>query len=326
MIRKILVINIVLMIVCQHYVDAQSFRLINPDIKKEYPSVVYDFLERYLYELDSLESKGINTLQKIKDDKVLFFAGSYSSAKEITTEMIFSIKTVEDKSYEVSWSDSKGNIVLGLLFPMQYELILGKSKNVIESELKSEIMNSVSYVSDNNYTDKGLEALTNGYYTSKYNKHYYLNDLNTATYYIKDSIGTYSPLFHDSDKWNSAANLLQGVIKEVSGYKLFVKQNLYGFKYETYTIPLEKWIGYCKEMQMITYFAIEEEREDGIKALVIAQSQNLGFNHVLSLVIPFDFVTNKKCVIKATLNAYIPTQNVAELYKQYVDKPKKNYE
>ena len=36
-----------------------------------------------------------------------------------------------------------------------------------------------------------------------------------------------------------------------------------------------------------------------------------------------DFITNKNCVIKATLNAYVPTQNVAELYKQYVEKPKK---
>lgn len=323
MIRKILVINIVLMIVCQHYVDAQSFRLFTPDLKKEYPSLVYDFLERYLYELDSLESNGISTLQKIADDKVFFFVGSSSSAKEITADMKFSIKTIEGKSYEVSWSDSEGNIVLGLSFPMQYELILGKSKNIIETELKSEIMKSVNIVCSENYSDEDFETLPNGYYTFKYNKYYYLNNLNTATYYIKDSIGTYSPFFHDSDKWYSAANLFQGVIKDVSGYKIFVKQNLYGFKYETYTIPLEKWIGYCKEMNMITYFAIEEEREDGIKALVIAQSQNLGFNHVLSLIIPFDFITNKNCIIKATLNAYIPTQNVSELYKQYIDKPKK---
>ena len=40
-------------------------------------------------------------------------------------------------------------------------------------------------------------------------------------------------------------------------------------------------------------------------------------------MIPFDFITNKNCVIKASLNAYVPTQNVAELYKQYVEKPKK---
>ena len=52
--------------------DAQSFRLFSPEVKTDYPSVVYDFLERYLFELDSLERKGIQTRQKIDDDKVIF--------------------------------------------------------------------------------------------------------------------------------------------------------------------------------------------------------------------------------------------------------------
>lgn len=323
MIRKIFIISVVLMIVHIHLVNAQSFRLFAPEVKQEYPSVVYDFLERYLYELDSLQRKGIAIHQRIADDKVFFFEGSPNSAYEITADMGFSIKTVEGKSYEVSWTDSTGKIVLGLYFPMQYELILGKPKNIIETELKSEIMKSVNIVRSYDYTDEDFETLANGCYISKYNTHYYLKDLNTATYYIKNAEGVYSPFFNDSEKWYSAANLFQGNIKDISGYKIFIKQNLYGFKYDCFTIPLEKWLGYCKEMKMATYFAVEEEREDGIKALVIAQSPDLGFNHVLSLIIPFDFITNKDCVIKASLNAYVPTQNVAELYKQYVEKPKK---
>jgi hypothetical protein len=323
MIRKIFIISIFLMIVHIHLVNAQSFRLFAPEVKQEYPSVVYDFLERYLYELDSLQREGIAIHQRIADDKVFFFEGQPNSVNEITADMGFSIKTLEGKSYEVSWTDSAGKIVLGLYFPMQYELILGKPKNIIETELKSEIMKSVNIVKSYDYTDEDFETLANGYYISKYNTHYYLKDLNTATYYIKDAEGVYSPFFNDSEKWYSAANLFQGHIKDIFGYKIFVKQNLYGFKYDCFTIPLEKWLGYCNAMKMTTYFAVEEEREDGIKALFIAQSPDLGFNHVLSLVIPYDFVTNKKCVIKATLNAYIPTQNVAELYKQYVEKPKK---
>ena len=323
MIRRIFFLGILTMIVCLQNVDAQSLRLFSLEVKREYPSVVYDFLERYLYELDSLQKKGTDIWQKISDDKVFFFDGSPNSVNDITTEMCFSIKTVERKSYEVSWTDSTGNIVLGLSFPMQYELILGKAKNIIEAELKSEIMKSVNIVRSYDYTDEDFETLANGCYISKYNTHYYLKDLNTATYYIKDAEDVYSPFFNDSEKWYSAANLFQGHIKDISGYKIFVKQNLYGFKYDCFTMPLEKWIGYCKEMKLTTYFAVEEEREDGIKALVIAQSPDLGFNHVLSLIIPFDFITNKNCIIKASLNAYVPTQNVAELYKQYVEKPKK---
>lgn len=323
MIRKIFVISLIIMIVHFFVLDAQSFNLFSLQVKREYPSVIYDFLERYLFELDSLQRKGIDMQQKIANDKVFFFEGSPLVVSKITPEMGFSIKTVEGKSYEVSWTDTTGNIVLGLLFPMQYELILGKPKNIIESELESEIMESANTNNSGDYTEKDFETLGNGYYISKYSTHYYLKDLNTATYYIKDSIGTYSPIFNDSEKWYSATNLFQGRIKEISGYKLYVKQNLYGFKHVCFTIPLEKWLWYCKEMKMITYFAVEEEREDGIKALVIAQSPDLGFNHVLSLIIPFDFTNNPNCTIKVTLNAYVPTQNVKDLYQQYVEKSTK---
>ena len=63
-----------------------------------------------------------------------------------------------------------------------------------------------------------------------------------------------------------------------------------------------------------------------VKALIIAQSPDLGFNHVLSVIIPEDFIASKNSVLKATMNAYVPTQNVKDLYQQYVDKPKKKYE
>ena len=53
--------------------QAQRFSLFSMDMKTEYPSVVYDFLERYLYELDSLQRKGIAIHQRIADDKVFFF-------------------------------------------------------------------------------------------------------------------------------------------------------------------------------------------------------------------------------------------------------------
>ena len=310
------------MIVHLPFLGAQSFHLFAPEVKQEYPSVIYDFLERYLYELDSLQKEGINIQQKISDDKVFFFQGFVNSAKDITPNMEFTITTNEGKSYEVSWLDSIGNIILGLHFPMQYELILGKPKNIIEIELKSEIMKSSNIVTQN-HNDCDFELHENRYYISQNNSHYYLEELNTTTYYIKDSIGAYLPIFDNSDKFLSAANLFQGQIKNISKYQLSIKQNLYGFKYDYFTIPLEKWIGYCGEMKMITYFAIEDELKDGIKALIIAQSPDLGFNHILSLIIPNDFIDNQHCIFNATLNAYVPTQNIKDLYQLYVNKPKK---
>lgn len=75
------------MIVHLPFLGAQSFHLFAPEVKQEYPSVIYDFLERYLYELDSLQKEGINIQQKISDDKVFFFQGFVNSAKDITPNM-----------------------------------------------------------------------------------------------------------------------------------------------------------------------------------------------------------------------------------------------
>ena len=56
----------------QQEVSAQRFHLFSDEMKKDYPSVVYDFLERYLYETDSIMKKGVDVSLKLHDDKVLF--------------------------------------------------------------------------------------------------------------------------------------------------------------------------------------------------------------------------------------------------------------
>lgn len=110
------------------WVSAQTFHLFSSQIKNEYPSVVYDFLERYLYELDSLQSHHVYVEQKMRDDKVVFLTGNASTARYIKDNFIFGINKIEGKYYQVTWTDTLGNKILEMAFPMQYELLLGKAK------------------------------------------------------------------------------------------------------------------------------------------------------------------------------------------------------
>ena len=302
--------------------QAQRYNLFPPEVKTEYPSVVYDFLERYLFEIDSLRMKGEFVDQRLRDDKVVFLAGSAATAKKINQDISFNINTTENHYYEVSWSDSLGNVILDVAFPMQYELLLGKPKVEIEKDFKSTITEERSYVPTRLSNEK-LNKIDDGCMMTSPISNYYVESLNTATYYKTSASGVAAPTFLDEDKWHSAANLFLGRIDDISDYTLFIEQNLYGFNKIHYTVTLQQWLAYCQAMKLQIYFAIEEEREDGLKALLIAQSSDLGFNHMMSIIIPDHFVTNKKTVFKATLNAYIPTQNVKDLYKQYIDKPKK---
>lgn len=305
---------------CNAY--AQRYSLFAPQIQNEYPSVVYDFLERYLYELDSLENKGVNTAPRLRDDKVTFLTGGPQTARNITPSTAFSINKTEEKFYQVTWTDTADAVLLDLVFPMQYELILGKPKVEIEKEMKvtlSKYSNFLLLPHDGNEfvkTDDGC-LMTNP------TSHYYVQSVNTATYFSVLESGDTIPTFTEKDKWHSAANLFHGCIWDIADYSLYIEQSLYGFKKMQYTVPLAQWLAYCQAMKMKTYFAVEEECTDGLKALLIVQSPDLGFNHMLSVIIPDNFVTNKKTVLKATLNAYIPTQNVKDLYQKYVEKPKK---
>ncbi len=305
----------------QQEASAQRFHLFSDEIKRDFPSVVYDFLERYLYETDSLQQKGVDVTQKLHDDKVMFMAGSASTARKISPSTPFSMKNVESKYYQVGWTDTKGKALLTMAFPMQYELLWGKPKVQLEQTLKDEIAGAKEFVVVKPKQDD-MEVQTDSCLMSKPVENYYVKSLNTATYFCKQG-DQLQPVFDSSDKWHSAANLFLGCIAQADLYNIYVEQNVYGFKKIPYTMKLSQWLAYCQAMKLKMFFTVEEEREDGLKALLIAQSDDLKFNHMLSVVIPDDFVTNPKAMLKATLNAYIPTQNVKNLYQQYVKKKKK---
>lgn len=301
---------------------AQRFNLFSQEMRSAYPSVVYDFLERYLYEIDSLQQRKVAVEQRLRDDKVLFVTGSAASAQQITSEMFFTVTKTEDKYYEVAWTDTLGNVILDLAFPMQYELLLGMPKVDIEKSFNLTLAEQHQYEPILTQKESLLQQDSAIYMTDPVS-HYYVESLNNARFYHKVSPDSLTPIFDDNDKWHSAANLFQGCIDNASDYMLHIEQNLYGFTKKQYTVSLYQWLAYCQAMKLNVYFGIEEEREDGLKALLIAQSKDLGFNHMMSITIPDNFVSNHQAVLKAVLNAYIPTQNVKDLYQQYVKKPKK---
>ena len=72
--------------------------------------------------------------------------------------------------------------------------------------------------------------------------------------------------------------------------------------------------------------AIEEETEDMLKVFVIAENITLNYNHVLLVYVPKDFMVNPTAIFNASVNAFIPTHNVTNLYEEYKDKPKKERE
>ena len=280
-------------------------------------SSVLDFLERYYLELTVEKETDRNT--KMADDKVFFRKGKPSDLLNITDSTAFSISTSE-RFYEVQWMDNSGLPLVELVFPVQYDLIYGMNQREIQNLMKCYIRQAPNVPIAKRELGGLVEEVDHIYVLSK--NHYVIESLNDAVYYRKKK-NEYIPLFEKQYKDYSAANLMMGVILDVD-YRMVVTQSIYGLKSIQYTITLQQWLNYCRYQNLHLYFALEEEREDGLAVLVIAHSEELGYNHLLSFIIPDKFVDNRnETILKVKMTPFIPTHNIKDLYQQYSVKKKK---
>ena len=302
----------------QHQVVHLGFKLFNQELKTSYPSEIYNFLERYFLELYCWKNKTTTLEQKLIDDKFIFVKGNLQSVKQVNPNLDFSINKVEGKYYEVAWSKNR-NPFLSVAFPIQYELLLGMPQNEIENGLSEEIAN-VSLKDSVTEELPSLKLLTDSIYCTDPIEQYEVRSLTNAIYYIKGGDDYHIVL--DSTHVNfSITNLLQCH----TNYNniIQVTQKLYGFKEIRWNMTLQQWINYVKSNKLKTYAAVEENYEKGFKVLLIATCEDLGYNHMLSLTVPTDIISNPHSIIEATIHAYIPTHNVKNLYQQYKKTKKK---
>jgi len=297
--------------------EGGRFHLFSEEVKTAYPSVVYDFLETYLYRLDSLYREGNMAHPSMMLGKVLFLKGESSVARNITPQTSFSITKMEDKMFNAVWKDSTGVILLDMVFPASYELILGAPRNKIERTMEKQLKAMpLSFVPDS-LKNPEVKMLADSVFQSQPVTIYEIASINDATYYYScpDSV-TLQPVFDSEQKWYSSANLMQGLITDIDDYQLYIEQSAYEFDVLKYTISLSQWLNYCREMRASVYIGLEEEREDGLMILLLAQSNDLGFKHMLSMILPWNFVEKRDAILKARLYAYIPTHNVKTYYQE----------
>ena len=291
--------------------SSQGLKLFSPEMKEAAPKshrVVMDFIERYFHALPKQKQTTIET--KMADDKVYFRKGKLSDLSQIRDTMPFSINLL-DRYYEVNWMKADEPFVT-IVFPAQYDLLLGIQKDEALKLFKDAIL-AAPQRTDSIVVPSDLECLSDSLFQTKGNT-LELASLSDALYYNKVR-EEYHPVFNNGHLDYSAANLFHGLILDAD-YRMYVEQSVYGMSTINYTISLSQWLNYCAEWGLKVFFAVEEEREDGILALVIAQSKELGYHHLLSVVIPDKFVTDKNAVLKVRMTPYIPVHNVKDLYQK----------
>jgi len=269
-------------------------------------TIVMDFLERYTAQHQGLDAITLKT--RLADDKVFFRRGSIADLSQVNDTMPFSIN-LNDRYYEVGWMKDQRPFVT-IAFPAQYDLLLGMKQDEAQQRFKEFLTDSLQR--------KGKPEMPHSYALTKdsvlkyQSERFELEDMTNAVYYhLDDSL----PVYDKAHLEYAAANLLLGHIADTH-HRLYIEQSVYGMKSINYFITLEEWLNYCAAWNLKLFFGIEEHRQDGIIAIVIAQSRELGFNHLMSVVIPDKFTADRNCILKARLTPYIPIHNVKELFSK----------
>jgi hypothetical protein len=312
--------------------SAQGLKLFCPDMKAAAPkpqAVVIDFMERYFQDLSALKHTTVKT--KMADDKVFFRKGSLSDLNQVADTMPLNISLV-DRHYEVTWQKDNQPFII-VVFPAQYDLLLGVSQKEAQMRVKETVLSvpesvgTLKVTAENNTLEDSLRIDKDSVFVDKdsifYTKTAYLEQesFNDAVYYNKVR-ENYRCVFDTLHLEYSAANLFHGLIPD-KDYRMYVEQSVYGLKTINYTLSLRKWLNYCAKWGLKVFFAVEEHREDGLLALLIAQSKELGFNHMLSVVIPHKFVTDTNAVMKVRMTPYIPIHNIKNLFQEEYVKHRK---
>lgn len=308
-----------LVVLCSMTVFSQELSFFSPEMRQSASRpqlAVMDFLERYFKDLFSQQQTTIQT--KMADDKIFFRQGKPSDMYHVSDTMPFYVDLI-GRYFEVTWLVDERPFVT-LDFPAQYDLILGMDQSEAKKKLKETILTSPKRQSSGQ-TPTSLEKNDEGIYVSATDS-FELVSLNDALYYNKVREG-YEPVFSNEYVEYSAANMFQGLIQDVD-YRMYVEQSMYGMKTISYSLTLNQWLNYCAEWGLKVFFAVEEVHEDGLLALVIAHSEELGYNHLLSVTIPDKFIADQRAALKVRLTPYIPLHNVKNLFSTEPNNRKKH--
>ena len=275
-----------------------------------YAIVAYDFVERYLTELQPMTEE--EQRLRMKRDDVKLLQGDLLRLPLINEHTSLSFAEKGD-SYRVGLYND-GFPLIELVFPASCQLLLGKNLKVLEQEWIEEL-NTFPYIEslETSIKKEELTRISDGFYVRE-GSSYYLESIHNHRYF-QETKGKLKPVFTMDHPAESVSNLF---VTESVGNKLSLCMTIrkYGLKKEQKELPVNKWIAYQKSKGCDIYVGIEELKTDRITAMVFVVNPVLKYNHVMNVEVPYDLLVKGEGCIEGDINLFIPTHNIQSLFDE----------
>ncbi len=271
---------------------------------------VFDFIERYLLELD-MKMDGREPLVRMDIDHVTMSEGTLQLLHRIDSLTSFSIDEVKRRMYRIKWT-VKGQTV-SLTFPADCQLLKGANAVELEEIMLRDLQRTRPLASNELIPEwehakgtraKNMTVIDNGKF---------LSDMIRGDIYLSEINGKRELYCSRKNVPVSISNImLTGQFRD--RIHLYLKLDKYGYKQDEINISLQQFIDYCKNEGCKLYFGIKTANNTHITGTLFAYNEKLAFCHVLSVDVPTGIISGEKTGITGTAYAYIPLQNVTEKF------------
>lgn len=278
---------------------------------------IYQFFRRYtngLKELTPAQQKN-----KLQEDQVTIEYGNIKSLALLNEQTEVRILTSE-KKHTVTCIEGQA-VLFSIVFPRSYELLVGMNKIELENQFSKEVQAVVSAGARADTVSKSdLTPDTRYPYLIKRGAQHLIKELSSDLYYRKAGTG-YQLICLPEYPVESTTNLLLSA-HTAGQYTIELTIRKYGFKTESFTVPLKQWIDYCTQAGCDCYIGIENTENGTVSATVFIVNDMMQYTHVLNTTITAEQITQLSGTIKANIHIYIPTHNISDLFGKYIESNK----
>lgn len=297
-----------------------GFSIFSPQQRKVLNAVCCNFIERYALLLKVPFEHDRTQQEMMEQDRVIFRTGNFETIKKLigdTVAIEINYKSQNNINF-FTWVKS-GRIVCEIGFPTSYKLLLGMEMDELDARLKKDILSTPTPTPDSIrefQKEELIASITRDYFVKK-GSYYYFAELNSDNYF--QSMGPrgdrYSLMFNSKYPKQSLANVMT-TNSLPNGFVLSIKQEVYGNKDSVYTVPLAKYVTFCLRSGCTPFFCVISEKDGVIDCELIMRNEKLQYNHVMRMKVGVNDTKNRKGVIKARLDAYVPTQYLKNIFNE----------
>lgn len=275
------------------------------------------FAKRLATAVDEGEMMGRPINVFMREEKIALLEGNLSELKNLCsdTTVTMELTLVDGKRYALSFvRDGQRRVTLS--YPADYQLILGVTLMEMEDRLHDNIVRMpMPEIHPASVDMSQLQQIGNSPIYLKEGNSYMLPELNNNRYYVRELDSTFGLLYSEDMPVETMANLITGT-DIATDLDINIQLVKYGYRTETFTVPLGLWVAYCIAEGCTPYFGVIRNEPEQVVCEVVMHNEAMGYAHVMKITFNPAILGARKGTITSRLNSYVPLSNLKSIFNE----------